>query len=228
MPVNPRASTSAKIYAAQWLHAHWACVAVVVLGYSGGPAGELHPTSVRTKRPEQSTSTPSIPRRTSHGALRREMFRIEKSGPENTAPRHHFPLLTWASRHAKLPAPFRFTAWGCSSIGRALEWHSRGKGFDPPQLHHHADRRYFQDVHPSCASIFRCALGESTIRWCLLRVSRKWLSHLLLTSTSLGELFIGRLCLSPGFGFWVSGNGKLRELRSGSLKLGGRLLRDVS
>jgi hypothetical protein len=25
--------------------------------------------------------------------------------------------------------------WGCSSIGRALAWHARGKGFDPPQLH---------------------------------------------------------------------------------------------
>ena len=25
---------------------------------------------------------------------------------------------------------------GCSSAGRALEWHSRGQGFDPPQLHH--------------------------------------------------------------------------------------------
>jgi hypothetical protein len=24
---------------------------------------------------------------------------------------------------------------GCSSVGRALEWHSRGKGFDPPHLH---------------------------------------------------------------------------------------------
>ena len=24
---------------------------------------------------------------------------------------------------------------GCSSVGRALEWHSRGQGFDSPQLH---------------------------------------------------------------------------------------------
>jgi hypothetical protein len=24
---------------------------------------------------------------------------------------------------------------GCSSVGRALEWHSRGEGFDSPQLH---------------------------------------------------------------------------------------------
>ena len=26
--------------------------------------------------------------------------------------------------------------WGCSSVGRALEWHSRGRRFDPDQLHH--------------------------------------------------------------------------------------------
>src|SRR5687768_9618614 len=26
-------------------------------------------------------------------------------------------------------------SWGCSSIGRALEWHSRGRRFDPDQLH---------------------------------------------------------------------------------------------
>ena len=27
--------------------------------------------------------------------------------------------------------------WGHSSVGRALEWHSRGRGFDSPWLHHH-------------------------------------------------------------------------------------------
>ena len=27
------------------------------------------------------------------------------------------------------------TIWGCSSVGRALEWHSRGQGFDSPHLH---------------------------------------------------------------------------------------------
>ena len=30
---------------------------------------------------------------------------------------------------------------GCSSTGRALEWHSRGKGFDPPHLHHNRSIR---------------------------------------------------------------------------------------
>jgi hypothetical protein len=28
-----------------------------------------------------------------------------------------------------------FSVWGCSSVGRALEWHSRGRRFDPDQLH---------------------------------------------------------------------------------------------
>ena len=36
-------------------------------------------------------------------------------------------------RHFEVHGP-----WGCSSLGRALEWHSRGKGFDPPHLHHKA------------------------------------------------------------------------------------------
>src|SRR5688572_22293146 len=32
-------------------------------------------------------------------------------------------------------APGGEAAWGCSSVGRALESHSRGQGFDSPQLH---------------------------------------------------------------------------------------------
>ena len=31
---------------------------------------------------------------------------------------------------------FSFDPWGCSSVGRAPEWHSGGQGFDSPQLHH--------------------------------------------------------------------------------------------
>ena len=27
-------------------------------------------------------------------------------------------------------------AWGLSSIGRALAWHVKGRGFDPRRLHH--------------------------------------------------------------------------------------------
>jgi hypothetical protein len=35
---------------------------------------------------------------------------------------------------ADAPAP-----WGCSSAGRAPEWHSGGQGFDSPQLHSRSD-----------------------------------------------------------------------------------------
>lgn len=28
------------------------------------------------------------------------------------------------------------SAWGCSSVGRALPWHGRGRGFDPRRFHH--------------------------------------------------------------------------------------------
>ena len=30
---------------------------------------------------------------------------------------------------------FLFPPWGCSAAGSAREWHSRGHGFDPRQLH---------------------------------------------------------------------------------------------
>src|SRR5215204_6066690 len=45
-------------------------------------------------------------------------------------------VLTLPNRPATY-APARFTqgSRGCSSAGRALESHSRGLGFDPPQLH---------------------------------------------------------------------------------------------
>ncbi len=33
-----------------------------------------------------------------------------------------------------------FFEWGCSSAGRAHEWHSWGRGFDPHQLHHEKSR----------------------------------------------------------------------------------------
>ena len=32
--------------------------------------------------------------------------------------------------------------WGCSSSGRALDWQSRGKGFDPPHLHQNVRKRH--------------------------------------------------------------------------------------
>jgi hypothetical protein len=36
--------------------------------------------------------------------------------------------------------------WGCSSAGRALGWHSRGRGFEPLQLHHFFIFRDFHQV----------------------------------------------------------------------------------
>jgi hypothetical protein len=32
-------------------------------------------------------------------------------------------------------ATILFSPWGCSAVGSAREWHSRGHGFDPRQLH---------------------------------------------------------------------------------------------
>src|SRR3989304_8469011 len=35
----------------------------------------------------------------------------------------------------EIPVFYPVLNWGCSSVGRALEWHSRGRRFDPDQLH---------------------------------------------------------------------------------------------
>ena len=67
------------------------------------------------------------------------------------------------------PAVGSASRWGRSSVGRVLEWHSRGRGFDSRRLHHfplgclrllfdrsHTDRRVkAADVHPSpmCLSL---------------------------------------------------------------------------
>ena len=40
-------------------------------------------------------------------------------------------LMTTSDAELRPPHP----AWGHSSVGRALEWHSRGRGFDSPWLH---------------------------------------------------------------------------------------------
>src|SRR5699024_5279146 len=40
--------------------------------------------------------------------------------------------------------------WGHSSVGRALEWHSRGQGSDSPCLHHTEERaRFVPSLHVS-------------------------------------------------------------------------------
>ena len=59
-------------------------------------------------------------------------------GRASTPRRAHFPLappcpLAYIAPHAGGSA--RDLRWGHSSVGRALEWHSRGQGFDPPWLH---------------------------------------------------------------------------------------------
>ena len=33
-------------------------------------------------------------------------------------------------------SPTTGTIWGCSSVGRASEWHSEGRGFETHLLHH--------------------------------------------------------------------------------------------
>src|SRR6266852_1825353 len=57
------------------------------------------------------------------GVLRMESRRIFTT--ELTAP------LAFASLHL---SP-KWRLWGCGAAGSALEWHSRGRGFEPPQLH---------------------------------------------------------------------------------------------
>ena len=38
-------------------------------------------------------------------------------------------------RSSAAPGTMSFSLWGCSAVGSAREWHSRGHGFDPHQLH---------------------------------------------------------------------------------------------
>src|SRR6187397_2525699 len=40
----------------------------------------------------------------------------------------------------------RFPQWGCGAAGSAREWHSRGHGFDPRQLHQLPQRRMWLTV----------------------------------------------------------------------------------
>ena len=61
--------------------------------------------------------------------------------------RHDQQLYRWGAKsqakncwqainaHVKWAAQFRKSYWGCSSAGRALEWHSRGQRCDPAHLH---------------------------------------------------------------------------------------------
>ena len=52
-------------------------------------------------------------------------------------------------------------ARGCSSAGRAREWHSRGQGFDPPQLHKAFHRWWKAFFFPNSSSILPLAYQTS-------------------------------------------------------------------
>ena len=43
--------------------------------------------------------------------------------------------------------------WGCSSSGRAPQWHCGGKGFDPPQLHQ-------KEIGGKTANLFFVVMGS--------------------------------------------------------------------
>ena len=48
--------------------------------------------------------------------------------------------------------------WGYSSVGRALEWHSRGQGFDSPYLHHARPSRTYLFQTKSFGWAFCCLI----------------------------------------------------------------------
>src|SRR6516225_5680333 len=90
------------------------------------------PPSSRSRRRATRTSpissgTATTRRRREVGVSRRLRQALSWSGRGGLVT-ISFQLRTRSWRH---PRP----AWGHSSVGRALEWHSRGQGFDSPWLH---------------------------------------------------------------------------------------------
>ena len=89
---------------------------------------------------------------------------LPRNGHSNTIPRpprfdrsrrcdrHRTPQLTHTRPFATTTRP----SWGRSSVGRALEWHSRGRRFDPDRLH--------QAFVRSCASNYALASQAATQR----------------------------------------------------------------
>lgn len=59
----------------------------------------------------------------------------------------------WLNTHVFSPVE---GLWGYSSVGRALEWHSRGRGFDSPYLHHF--QKIKNRVKPDGYAVFCCCL----------------------------------------------------------------------
>src|SRR4029079_1291705 len=72
---------------------------------------------------------------------------------------------------------------GRSSVGRALEWHSRGQGFDSPRLHW-------------AAKVSRCFCGH----WRARRVTTELISNVTATSESCGNSSVGRAQPCQGWG----------------------------
>ena len=87
-------------------------------------------------------------------------------------PEHETPtLMQRSARNISYPL------WGCSSVGRALEWHSRGQEFNSPQLHQKKQGR--PQGRPFCLfpssqkkSPFRGLRNGGGYRWSIFRLKR--------------------------------------------------------
>ena len=100
-------------------------------------------------------------RRRCHHALCGTSPRCDRVANDSLQPRD--PAIACATRR------------GCSSVGRALEWHSRGRRFDPAQLHHAESQHSQVDARraagrtepPFC--VLGCRLGADALRHCVNR-----------------------------------------------------------
>ena len=97
---------------------------------------------------------------------------------QNNVPPAHLAISA-VSPCYNMPCP-----WGYSSVGRALEWHSRGQGFDSPYLHHARPSRTYLFRTKSFGWVF-CCLINLIFYIVLLR------SHL----NNLSSFTIGSSCL---------------------------------
>ena len=84
------------------------------------------------------------------------------------------------------------TTWGYSSVGRALEWHSRGQGFDSPYLHQQ------KALHLQC--LFCCVE---------MRGMRSF-------AQDAGNVPCGRFAASPASGLHLAADTERSEARRGS------------
>ena len=97
------------------------------------PRSRLRPRKNRTNRcvtPKFSAATAKYCSARTSSYLRRFAKLIEVLPARNSATCAKVVAFCSATCY-NMPCP-----WGYSSVGRALEWHSRGQGFDSPYLHH--------------------------------------------------------------------------------------------